>query len=177
MKIVVITSSAHTRGTSNTLAGAFIKGATEAGHEVWRFDASGKRIHACLGCDTCTNKQEGCTFHDDMGPLYEHILDCDAIVFASPVYYFNVSAKLKAVIDRLYAYNEHLKGCRKAAMLIAMGDESGDSADVPTAFFNALTKYMQWVNMGVIAAKGCEDRVALMKTDYPMQAYELGKKF
>lgn len=59
MQITVITGSAHRHGTSALPADGFIKGATEAGHEVFRFDAAFKDVHPCLGCDTCINKGMG----------------------------------------------------------------------------------------------------------------------
>lgn len=48
MKILMITGSAHKNGTTAMLASEFIKGAEEAGHEVYRFDAAFKNVHPCI---------------------------------------------------------------------------------------------------------------------------------
>ena len=53
MHIVVITGSPHKQGTSFLLAQKFIRGATEAGHTVFRFDAAFEKVHPCIGCDAC----------------------------------------------------------------------------------------------------------------------------
>ena len=53
MKIVVITGSPHKNGTSALLAAEFIKGAAEAGNEIYRFDAAFSQVHPCIGCDHC----------------------------------------------------------------------------------------------------------------------------
>ena len=53
MKIVVITGSPHKAGTSALLADKFIEGATNAGHEVFRFNSAFEDIHPCQGCDYC----------------------------------------------------------------------------------------------------------------------------
>ncbi|MCC8072411.1 MAG: flavodoxin family protein [Bacteroidales bacterium] len=176
MKITVITGSAHRHGTSALLADEFIKGATEAGHEVFRFDAAFKDVHPCLGCDTCINQGKGCVYKDDMQELNPHILEADVLVFASPIYYYNINAQIKAVMDRFYANNAALQGHKKAALLLTMADDSHESADGPTVFFDRYTNYMKWVNLGVIAALSCWTVDDIKQTDYPLQAYELGKK-
>lgn len=56
MKIVMITGSAHKTGTTAVMAEEFMKGATEAGHEVYRFDSAFKNVHPCIACEHCHNK-------------------------------------------------------------------------------------------------------------------------
>ncbi len=175
MKITVISGSAHKNGTSALMVDKFIAGATEAGHEVFRFDAAFKQVHGCIGCDTCNTKHEGCVFKDDMQEANPHLLESDIIVFASPVYYYNINAQLKAVIDRFYANNAALQHNKKAALMVTMADDCMESAEGPTAFFKNFCNYMGWTNLGVIAAMSCWSREDIEKTDYPQQAYELGK--
>ena len=102
MKILVITGSPRKNGNSNTLAEHFIKGAQEAGHEVVRFDAAFKEVHPCIGCNRC-GMNGPCVFKDDFEFIRKHIVDADLVAFATPMYYFGISAQIKAVIDRFYA--------------------------------------------------------------------------
>ncbi|MFR2445918.1 MAG: flavodoxin family protein [Thomasclavelia spiroformis] len=51
MKIVILTGSPHKNGTSNTLVDEFIKGASEKGHLIKRYDIAFLDIHPCIGCD------------------------------------------------------------------------------------------------------------------------------
>ncbi len=175
MNITVITGSAHRQGTSALLADKFVEGAKEAGHEVFRFDVAFKNIHGCIGCDTCNKKAGGCVFKDDMEELNPHLLGADAVVFVSPIYYFNINAQLKSVIDRFYANNSALQGKKKTALLLSMADVSAASAEGPEYFFKHFANYMGWENLGVISATNSWTRADMEKTDFPQKAYELGK--
>ena len=66
MKVVVITGSPHTNGTSAFLAEKIIKGATDAGHEIYRFDAADMDVHPCIACEKCHGEDAVCVFKDDM---------------------------------------------------------------------------------------------------------------
>ncbi len=175
MKITIISGSAHKNGTSALLVDKFIEGATEAGHEVFRFDAAFKSVHGCIGCDTCVTKSNGCVFKDDMQELNPHILEADVLVFASPVYYYNINAQIKVVIDRFYANNSSLQEKKKAVLMVTMADDCIESAEGPATFFFNFCQYMKWENGGMIVAMDCWSRADIEKTNYPQQAYELGK--
>ena len=128
MKIVVITGSHHKNGTSAHLAAAFIRGAEETGHEVCRFDAAFRQVHPCIACETCHNTNRGCVFADDMKTLYPELLAADAVVFATPIYYYAMNAQIRAVIDRFYACDAQLHHNKKTALLVTMADNTMESA-------------------------------------------------
>ena len=174
MKVTIITGSAHRHGTSSLLADKFAQGAVEAGHSVYRFDSAFKQVHPCIGCDTCL-KGNGCVFKDDMLELNPHILDADVIVFVSPIYYYNINAQVKAVIDRFYANNSALQGDKKAILLLSMADDCTESAEGAEVFFKHYTHYMKWENAGTIAAINCMTREDMEHSQYPALAYEMGK--
>ena len=98
MKILVITGSPRKNGNSNTLVDNFIKGVEEAGHSVVRFDSAFKNVHPCVACNKCGMNGQ-CVFKDDFEFVRNNIVDADVVVFASPMYYFGISAQIKAVID------------------------------------------------------------------------------
>lgn len=60
-------------------------------------------IHPCMGCMACKKKSDGCIQHDDMEEIYPAVRDADVLVFATPMYWWNVSGPLKTAIDRLFA--------------------------------------------------------------------------
>lgn len=175
MKILMITGSAHKNGTTAMLASEFIKGAKEAGHEVYRFDAAFKNVHPCIACEKCHNTDSGCVFQDDMNEVNTQLLEADAVVFVSPIYYYDINAQVKAVIDRFYANDSALHGHKKAVLMLAMADDTMESADGAIASFKGMTKFLDWVIAGTVVGVECADVDALQKTDYPVQAYELGK--
>ncbi len=174
MKIVIITGSAHKAGTTAALADQFQRGAQDAGHEVFRFDAAFKEVHPCIGCDKCRRTGE-CTFAaDDMKELNPHLLDADMLVFVSPIYYFDINAQLKAVIDRFYANNEALMGKKKAVFLTAMADTDERTASGANATFDLMADYLGWEIAGRLNAGGCSTADDLREEDLTA-AYELGK--
>ena len=105
MKVLVLNGSPHPNGATADMVSAFEKGAKEAGHEVIIFAVARMNVKGCLGCEYCHNKGEGkCVQQDDMKALYPEFLSADMVVFASPIYYFTLSAQLQAVIHRTYAF-------------------------------------------------------------------------
>lgn len=174
MKILVLTGSPRKNGNSNTLADYFIKGAEEAGHTVFRFDAAFKDVHPCIGCNSC-GMNGPCVFKDDFEFVRKHITDADMVVFATPMYYFGMSAQLKAVIDRFYAVNGQIHRPKKAALILTYADNSPEKEGVIINHYTVLLNYLGWQDAGQIIAAGVWQAGAVNHTDYPRQAYELGK--
>lgn len=175
MKAVIITGSPHKKGTSSLLVDKFIHGLQEAGHEVFRFDAAFSEVKGCLGCDHCRKTGEPCIHHDDMEKLAPHLLEADVIAFVTPIYYFGVSSQLKAVIDRFYALEQHLRGKKKAVLMITAASPELNIAKNITGLYHDVLNWMQWKNAGEILAIGCPNRNDIENSSYPHQAYELGK--
>lgn len=175
MKIVVITGSPHRHGTSALLADKFIQGAQEAGHEVFRFDAAFADLHPCLGCRKCRTTDAGCVHKDDMELLNPHLLAAEMVVFVSPIYYYDWTAQLKTAIDRFYANSPALRQPKKTALLLTMEDDTMESAAGAILSYEGMTDFLHWERVGILSALDCLDLEAMAKTDYPQQAYQLGK--
>ena len=174
MKILVLTGSPRKGGNSNTLADNFIRGAEEAGHQVFRFDAAFKEVHPCIGCNKC-GMNGPCIFKDDFEFVRQHIVDADMVVFATPMYYFGISAQLKAVIDRFYAINGQIHRPKKAVLIVTYADNSLEKENVIINHYKVLLNYLGWQDAGQIIAAGVWPVGAVNNTDYPRRAYELGK--
>ena len=176
MKILVITGSPHKKGTSALLVSEFIRGAEEAGHEVSRFDAAFKAIHPCIACEQChTAAEKGCVFKDDMNELLPLLVNAEMVVFASPIYYFSISAQLKSAVDRFYAVDEILHEEKKTMLMVSMTDTSPSTANGALALYRGTATYLGWKDMGSLIAMGCTTREDMENTEYPQQAYEMGK--
>lgn len=174
MKILVLTGSPRKGGNSSTLADNFIKGAEENGHKVVRFDAAFKNVHPCIGCNKCGMNGD-CIFKDDFEFVRRHIIDADVVVFATPMYYFGISAQLKAVIDRFYAINGKIHQPKKAVLLMTYANTSPAEAEPIKKHYEVLLNYLGWQDAGQVIASGVWPAGAVNNTDYPRQAYELGK--
>lgn len=174
MKILVLTGSPRKNGNSNTLADNFIKGATEVGHEIVRFDAAQKDVHPCIACNTC-GMNGPCVFKDDFEFVRKHIVDADMVVFATPMYYFGFSAQLKTVIDRFYAINGQIHLPKQAALLMTYAETSAAVAEPIKSYYDALLNYLGWKDARQIIVPGVWPAGAVNGTEYVKQAYELGK--
>ena len=103
MKILAIQGSPRPKG-SNTeiLLQEFLKGARSAGAETETIYLREKKIQPCVGCFTCWVKTPGvCIFRDDMPSLLEKVRDCQILVYAFPLYNYNMTAMTKAFQERL----------------------------------------------------------------------------
>ena len=81
-------------------------GAVEAGHQVEIVCLREKKIGYCVNCDSCRKNKTDCVIQDDAKEIVAKALDCDVLVLATPVYFYNVTAQMKTLIDRFYA-REH----------------------------------------------------------------------
>ncbi len=175
MKIVIIKGSPHKNGSSNMLAEQFIKGAVEKGHNITELDAAHMNIHPCVGCDFCGMNGE-CSQKDNMPQIRDALLSSDMAVFVTPVYYFGMSAQLKAVIDRFYSYTVKLSSKHiKTALIAAAWDSNDDVMTYLAEHYKKLCRYMNFTNMGMILGKGCGTPSMTAGSKYMEEAYKLGK--
>lgn len=174
MKIVVLTGSPRKNSNSNILADEFIRGASENGHDIFRFDAAHAKVHPCIACNKC-HKDGPCVFNDDFQKVREHLLGADLVVFVTPLYWFGICAQLKTVIDRFYSMDKKLH-VPKQAILLSTHLNTAEQPNMPLAMtYEAILNYLGWSNRGIIQAGGMEDAGLIKNTEYPKLAYDLGK--
>ena len=99
-KVLVITTSLRARSNSDRLAGELMRGASEAGHEVGQISLKDKTIGFCKGCFAC-QKTQRCVIRDDAVEIAEKVKNADTLVFATPIYYYEMSGQMKTLLDRL----------------------------------------------------------------------------
>lgn len=175
MKIAIISGSPHKKGTSALLVESFIRGAEESGHEVSRFDAAFANMRGCIGCDHCRRTDGTCVFNDDMTELRPKLIEADAIIFATPVYYFGLSSQLKSVIDRFYAFEEDMRGNKKAGLLVTAASPNESITHNAVSVYEDIIDWMKWENAGEVLAFGCAVPADIEGSQYVEQAYELGR--
>ena len=151
MKITVLNGSPRKQNTA-AMVDAFCEGAKEAGHEVEVLHVGKMKIGGCMGCEYCEGK---CIQKDDMDKVMAAYLDADMIVYASPVYYFDVTAQLSAAMQRVYAIGKPPKAT-KAALLISSGSPNTGKGAITT--YRDMLGYMQIEDAGVFTAAGDENK-------------------
>lgn len=175
MKIVVLEGSPHKNGSSNMLAGEFIRGAKGNGHKIQILDVAHMDMHPCLGCEHCG--MDGlCVHKDDNDKIKQALLAADMAVFVTPVYYFGMSAQLKMVIDRFYSYttklsNKHLK----AALITAAWDGGDDVMPYIAEYYKKICRYMNFENLGMVLGTGCGTPAITKNSAHMQEAYQMGK--
>ena len=171
MRILVLKGSPHRHGSSNLLAERFEEGAREAGHDVESFDVAHADIRPCLGCDAC-GMAGACCQADDMAALRDALLDADLVAFATPLYYFGMSAQMKTAIDRFYSFNGQLAGKRLKAVLLAAAwnDDDWTMRDL-AAHYATLCRYLNFQDAGSVMGTGCGTVPMTRRTRFPQEAY------
>ena len=177
MKIIVLTGSPHRQGTSTLLADEFIAGAVSKGHGIVRFDTAFETVGPCRACYYCARHNGECIQKDAMQKIIPEILSSDMIVLVTPLYFFNMTAQLKTVLDRLMPQREALqKHPMKSAMLVTCGSNTDWNMDAVMAQYKTLQQYFPWEDQGVVLAKNVFARKDIEGTSYPSAANALGAR-
>ena len=99
-KVLIISPSPRKNSNSEALALSFAEGAKEAGHDVEFISLRGKTINFCRGCFAC-QKTGRCVIRDDADEVCQKMLNANVLVFATPIYYYEMSGQLKTLLDRM----------------------------------------------------------------------------
>lgn len=156
-KIVILNGSPRKNGNTSALVKAFTAGAESAGHTVTEFFLDGMEIHGCKGCfGGHSSREYPCVQKDDMAQIYPAVKECDVVILATPLYYWNMSGQIRTAIDRLFALEEgdgdFFRGHDRACALL-MAAEGHGFADVLT-YYDHLMEHLRWKNLGHVLAGG-----------------------
>ena len=98
-KVLILSTSPRRGSNSEALAEAFAEGAAESGHTVELLSLRGKKLLFCQGCFAC-QKSGKCVLRDDMQEIVPKMEQADVLVFATPIYYYEMSGQMKTLLDR-----------------------------------------------------------------------------
>ena len=176
MKMVVLQGSPNKKGSTFILADCFRQGAEAAGHTVEFIDVAHAKIHPCTGCVHC-GYEGPCVQKDDVESIRKKILDGDMLVFATPLYYYGMSAQLKILIDRFCAFNSSMqrKHMKSALLTVAWNSDSW-TFEAVEAHYKTLVRYLNLTDMGMVLGYGCGTPSMTEHSKYPQQAYQLGNR-
>ena len=180
MKIIALQASPRKGGNCDVLMDEMIKGIEENGGEVFKYYLEDKEIAPCKACMYCAEHPE-CVRADDGNEIIDALVDADGVIFSTPIYYGQMSAQGKLIIDRFYAIGQNpdksLSG--KAALIFTENQPEGTYEQ-----YIELTKFSPFTFMGYevlghvdAGSAGPAGIVAEEQEDKLKEAYELGLKF
>lgn len=166
MKVLTLLGSARKKGNTATVLGWVEDELTRLGHEVESLYLHTKELKGCMGCAKCKETPDavGCIQKDDVPEILEKMIQADLVLFSSPLYFWGVTAQLKAVIDRTYSlytkYHEPnhaslVEGQRQALLVTGGGPWDNNAQETFTAF-ERVQKPHKAVNAGHLYIGGCK---------------------
>jgi multimeric flavodoxin WrbA len=181
-KILVLLGSPRKKGNSAALAEQIVKGAQGAGAKTEAVYLHGLKISACQSCYACQKKgAKGCAIDDDMQALYPKLLESDAWVFASPVFWFTMSAQTKIFLDRCFALpaygKDPFKG-KRIAIAMSYGDRDPFASGCVNAFrtFQDIAGYVRAKIVGMVYGSAMGAGEIRSNAELMKEAEDLGRR-
>ena len=173
MQITTLLGSARKKGNTATVLGWVEEELKSLGHDVERIYLNNKTIGGCLGCNKCLENPDeiACVQKDDAVDIMEQMIASEAVLYASPIYFWGFTAQIKALIDRGYSLvtNYHKPGWTsllegKRIGLLVTGEVSYEqNAEGMFTTFDRLVDYYLARKSGELYVGGCGIRPGLPK--------------
>ena len=174
-KVLILEGSPRLNGNSCILSDEFARGVEDAGYSVEKIAIARKKVAGCLGCNACYRNGGVCVQKDDMAEIREKMLEADVIVLASPSYFYSMTAQLKAVIDRTYAFFSQLAG-KTFYFIISCAATDADFTETMQAALRGFTCCVpDSIEGGVILGTGANDAGDIRNSPAMEQAYQMGR--
>ena len=174
-KVLVISSTPRKRGNSDLLCDEFAAGAKEAGNKVEKVRIADLKIGYCTGCYAC-QKTGKCVIRDGAQKVIDKMMAADVIVLASPVYFYSVSAQLKALFDRTVVVYPNLAN-KKFYFILTMADTNRRMFDGSLAAMRGFLECCEGSKeCGKVCASGVYEKGTVKGTKFMSAARKLGMK-
>ena len=187
-QILIVLGGGRPKGNTAQLVAAFTRGAEVAGHTVETVSLMKNEVKGCLGCNACRYGKP-CVQRDAFNGLVPKIKAADCIVFASPLYFWTLPARIKAFIERFYCIAEEdpepplgryekypVKDC---ALLMTAADDFFWTFQQAESYYKfAVVDYIGFHDRGTLLAGGCGDTNGppqIGRTNHLEQAFAFGQ--
>jgi multimeric flavodoxin WrbA len=182
MQITTLLGSAKKKGNTATVLGWVEEELKSLGHDVERIYLNNKSIGGCLGCAKCRENpaEIACVQNDDATEIFKQMIASEAILFASPIYFWGFSAQIKTLIDRGYALvsNYHkpdhtslLEG-KRLGLLVTGADSYEENAEGMFTVFDRIVDYYLARKSGELYVGECSAPAELSE-EIKKNAFEL----
>lgn len=170
--ILILSGSPRRGGNSDLLCDQFMAGAQAAGHQVEKIFVAGQRIAPCTGCYACRTGR--CIFQDDAPAIVEKMLQADVIVLGTAVYFYSMTAQLKALIDRSVMVYPRIQG-KVFYYIMTMGDDEPAFDSTLAALRGFAACCDGSTEGGMVKAHNLYPAGAVRETPFMQEAYDLGR--
>ena len=174
-KVLIITASLRKGSNSDMLAEYFKDGAVSVGNVVETVSLKDKKIGFCKGCFAC-QKIGKCVIADDANEITDKIAEADVVVWATPIYYYEMSGLMKTMIDRANSLFSRERKF-KEVYLLATADDSSEAT--PENAINGLKGWIKCMKgsrfAGSVFVGGIEEERAIEGNIGLSKAFDLGK--
>lgn len=179
--ILGVIGSPRKNGNTDVLVSRILEGARKNGANTEAIFLVDLKISECDGCHACWKGKHVCSKADDMREVYPKIIEADAIVFGTPVYWFGPTAMMKCFIDRFVYFNSPAsrRKIRNKVGVIAVPfeDRRYKTSDLVVDFFARSLDYLEMRLIDKILVPGvtkCGEVRA--KKRVMAKCYELGRR-
>ncbi len=175
-KVLVISSSPRKNGNSDILCNEFIRGAEESGNKAEKVFIADKNINYCKGCGAC-NVTHKCVQKDDMAEIMDKMVEADAIVLATPVYFYSVCGQLKTFIDRTVPRYTEIAN-KDFYFIMTAADNEKSSLERTLETIRGFTEDCLYgaKEAGIIYGTGAWKMGEIKDTPAYKEVYEMGKR-
>lgn len=160
MKVLSIIGSPIKNGTTEKLVDELHKGIISKHNyaDISKIFLQGQHIEPCIACNCCQKTLDSrCVIQDDMLDNYSRLISADVLVFATPIYWWNVSAQLKLFIDRMYALLKdddvsNFEGKKVILIMTYQGERPNSGPKIVEKIFEDMCKYLKMnlvISLGV----------------------------
>jgi multimeric flavodoxin WrbA len=179
--ILILKGSPREKGNSAVLAEKAAEGARQAGAQVESIYLHSMDIRPCDACDLCREPGSTCVIEDDMQSLYPKLAAADAILLASPIYWFTFSAQLKVCMDRWYGFQSskwkelHSK---QFGIILTYGDTDLYTSGAINAIhtYETMARFLESEIVAIVHGSVDEAGEAEKRPELMDQAFQLGQK-
>lgn len=173
-RIVVLVGSMRKGGNTDLLAQAFAEGAGKD-NTVEIVSVADYKVNPCIGCNSCfTREGNQCFQKDDMAEIYKKLKVADIMVIASPVYFYGISAELKAIVDRLHTPMRNGFQVKKLALLLVGAATLPELFDAIKLQYQLVLNFFHLEDAGMVLVRGVKDIGDIKSTKALEEAHKLG---
>lgn len=172
--IIILVGSMRKNGNTARLVQSFADGAVQ-NNNVEIVYVADYNVNPCIGCNSCFVREGNqCFQDDDMVKIYEKLRNADIVVIASPVYFYGISAQLKAIVDRLHTPMRNTFHIKKLGLFLVGAAQFPNLFDPILMQYQMVLDFFKLESIGTVLVRGVNDIGDIDGNSALKEAYDMG---